>query len=199
MGEKKITKTESRFHKNFLQVLETRDAKFWMQNLGIQYNLLWGWKKGNFPGLPYAIEICRISGVSANWLFLDIGPQYIEEVDGTDSTISDNEREYIQSFIWNLERQLKKEKAESQKQINKLNSNVKRIKAVKWFYDLFNVETTQVQNIPLGEISDSIIIPVMDFLGKNSNEFTGEINKFAESKNGKQMIKNMASWINEKK
>ncbi len=199
MSEKKLTKPEIMFHKKFLQVLETQNAKFWMKNLGIQYNLLWGWKKGNFPGLPYALEICRISGVSANWLFLDIGPQYIEELDETDSRLSDNEREYLQNLIWDLERRLKKEHAEYEKQIEQLNTNVKRIKAVKWFHDLFDVQEKQTGNLPVKDLVAGVIFPLLDFLGKNADDVTDGLEKFLASKNGKQMANNMTSWINKKK
>ncbi len=160
------------FQKRFISILESQSAKYWMINLGIQSNLLWGWKKGNYPGLRYAIEVCKNVKMSANWLFLGIGPQYVDDLENVDDEVlmDENLKEELLQEIMSMKRKLKMEKEKYEKNINNVLSDIETPKILKTFSDIFNSKDDFKdieQKLP-SNLYKTLTLPALSFFKKNS-------------------------------
>ena len=187
------------FQQRFIKVLESQNAKYWMINLGIQSNLLWGWKKGNYPGLRYAIEICLNEGISANWLFLGLGPQYIEDIESVDDEVLMDEslKEELLTTVMSLRREIKQESEKNEEKIQKILADIETLKTLKTFSDTFTSEddfSTLKDKLPVN-ILEKIAVPFLGFLSKNGNELGDSFQQFATSEKGAQLFKDAIRWI----
>jgi len=191
------------FHERFIKVLEMESSKFWMKELGIQLNLLWGWKKGNYPGLRYAMEICRISGVSPNWLFMGIGPRFIEDLDQVDDSVLFDEelKEEILADMMKLRRQVKIEQDNADKKVRDILSDVEIIKILKSFSDVFHPEMDmhQIKKQMPKDILNKITVPLLSFLEVHSDEISKKLKTFVGSEDGTDMFMRFVSWVVERK
>jgi hypothetical protein len=187
------------FQKRFIKILESQNAKYWMINLGIQSNLLWGWKKGNYPGLRYAIEICENEGISANWMFLGIGPQNVEDLDHVEDEVLIDEKlkEDLLTDIMGLKRQMANEKEEYEKKVEKIISDVETLKILKTFSEMF---TSKKDFKKLNkELPENLLAklgkPTLAFIRKNSDEIMDIAMKYVESEEGRANLVNAIHWI----
>ena len=187
------------FQQRFIKVLESQNAKYWMINLGIQSNLLWGWKKGNYPGLRYAIEICLNEGISANWLFLGLGPQYIEDLENVDDEVLMDEalKEELLTTVMSLKKEMKEESEKNEERIKQIISDVETLKTLKTFSDVFT-SSEDLINLKDGlpsNILEKIAVPILTFVGKNADEIASSIEEYATSEKGAELFKNAIRWI----
>ena len=200
MDKKKFKEEHTEFIERFCSVVETKETKFWMRELEAQYNLIWGWKKKTFPSLEYAIRVCELSGVSANWLFFGVGPQYLE--DSKNSNYNDYEKKeslnlkLISMFNDSEAQQIEYESKISQlkAKIHELEMEIKKSEAVKFFHDLFQ-NKSQNKTVKESEAIETLISPLFSFLGENSNEIFELINKNINTKNGKNFLQKTIKWI----
>ena len=187
------------FQKRFIKILESQNAKYWMINLGIQSNLLWGWKKGNYPGLRYAIEICENEGISANWLFLGIGPQYVEDLDNVEDEVllDENLKEELLTKIMTLKRQMAQEKEEFEEKVQKIVSDVETLKILKSFSEVFaSKKDFKKINKELPEnILQLLGKPLLSFIQKNADQLTALTETYLDSKSGRDQFKKAVRWI----
>jgi len=187
------------FQKRFIKILETQNAKYWMINLGIQSNLLWGWKKGNYPGLRYAIEICENEGISANWLFLGIGPQNVEDLDNVEDEVLLDEKlkEELLTNIMGLKRQMANEKDEYDVKVQKVISDVNTLKILKTFSETFTSKKDfKKLNKELPEnLLEILGKPMLAFIRKNSESISEVVENYIDSENGRENIKKAIRWI----
>lgn len=187
------------FHERFITVLEMESSKFWMKELGIQLNLLWGWKKGNYPGLRYAMEICRISGVSPNWLFMGIGPRFIEDLDQVDDAVLFDEtlKEEMLADMMKLRRQVKIEQERAEEKVKEILSDIETIKLLKIFSDVFQpgMDMEKIrQQIPEA-ILTRITLPFLNFLETNSLDVARKLKACAGSATGMDMFMRFIGYI----
>lgn len=191
------------FQQRFIKVIESQNAKYWMINLGIQGNLLWGWKKGNYPGLRYAIEICLNEGISANWLLLGIGPQYTEDLERVDEDVllDKSIKEEVLTTILKLKKELKEKRRKRDEKLGQIISEIDTMKTLKAFSDSFSsikdLKTFQ-DGLP-SNILGKLAVPILSFLDKNANELTGSAHQFAASEDGAELLKNAIRWIIDRK
>lgn len=187
------------FQKRFIKILESQNAKYWMINLGIQSNLLWGWKKGNYPGLRYAIEICENEGISANWLFLGIGPQNVEDIDHVEDEVLLDEKlkEDLLTDIMGLKRQMASEKEEYDKKVDKIVSDVETLKILRTFSEAFTSKKDfKKLNKDLPEnLLEKLGQPALSFIRKNADELFDVAMKYVESEEGRKNLVNAIHWI----
>jgi hypothetical protein len=187
------------FQKRFIKILESQNAKYWMINLGIQSNLLWGWKKGNYPGLRYAIEICENEGISANWMFLGIGPQNVEDLDHVEDEVLIDEKlkEDLLTGIMGLKRQMANEKEEYEKKVEKIISDVETLKILKTFSEMFTSKKDFKKlnkELPVN-LLEKLGKPTLAFIRKNSDEIMDIAMKYVESEEGRANLVNAIHWI----
>ena len=191
------------FHERFIQVLELESSKFWMKELGIQLNLLWGWKKGNYPGLRYAMEICRIAGVSPNWLFMGLGPRFIEDLDDVDDAVLLDEtlKEEMLADMMRLRKQVKQEKENSDRKVNEIMSDIETIRLLKSFSEIFTpgMDMHQVKKHLPADILNKVTLPVLSFMETHSDEMVKKIKSYVGSDDGTAMFMGFVSWILERK
>lgn len=187
------------FQKRFIKILESQNAKYWMINLGIQSNLLWGWKKGNYPGLRYAIEICENEGISANWLFLGIGPQYVEDLDNVEDEVllDENLKEELLTSIMTLKREMAQEKETFEEKVQKIISDVETLKILKSFSEVFaSKKDFKKINKELPEnVLELLGKPILSFVQKNAEQLTSLTETYIDSKNGRDQFKKAIRWI----
>ena len=187
------------FQKRFIKILESQNAKYWMINLGIQSNLLWGWKKGNYPGLRYAIEICENEGISANWLFLGIGPQFVEDLDNVEDEVllDENLKEELLTNIMTLKRQMAQEKEEYEEKIQKIVSDVDTLRILKTFSEIFTSKKDfkKINKELPGNVLELLGKPLLSFIQKNADQLTALTETYIDSKNGRDQFKKAIRWI----
>ena len=187
------------FQKRFIKILESQNAKYWMINLGIQSNLLWGWKKGNYPGLRYAIEICENEGISANWLFLGIGPQFVEDLDNVEDEVllDENLKEELLTNIMTLKRQMAQEKEEFEEKIQKMVSDVDTLRILKTFSEIFTSKKDfkKINKELPGNVLELLGKPLLSFIQKNADQLTALTETYIDSKNGRDQFKKAIRWI----
>lgn len=187
------------FHERFISVLEMENSKFWMKELGIQLNLLWGWKKGNYPGLRYAMEICRISGVSPNWLFMGIGPRFIEDLDQVEDAVLFDEslKEEILADMMKLRRQVKFEHEQAEYKVEEILSDIETVKALKIFADVFEpgVDMKEIRKQMPAAILNKITLPFLNFLETNSTDVARRLKACFTSEKGADIFMQMVGYL----
>lgn len=170
-----------------------------MKELGIQLNLLWGWKKGNYPGLRYAMEICRISGVSPNWLFMGIGPRFIEDLDQVDDAVLFDEtlKEEMLADMMKLRRQVKMEQERAEKKVKEILSDIETIKILKVFSDVFQpgMDMEKIRKQIPAAILSKITFPFLNFIENNSVDVAKKLKTYAGSDTGMEMFMRFIGYI----
>ena len=191
------------FQKRFIRVIESQSPKYWMSQLGIQSNLLWGWKKGNYPGLRYAIDICVCEGVSPNWLLLGVGPMYVEDVDGLndDALLDANVKEDVLADIMSMKKRIEKLHQKKDQQIMQILSGDDVMDIFRGFSDSFSSEKDLEDfwdNFP-SHLSEKLIVPLARFLNLNAGELAETLKEWIVSESGGEVMKGLIRWIIEKK
>ena len=75
------------FHNRFMEVLCTKPVAWWSEQLNVVPSLINArWKKGSYPNADNLIKICFLSGISANWLLLGVGPKHLESKEMDEDT-----------------------------------------------------------------------------------------------------------------
>jgi len=70
----------SEFSERLMKVIGLKKKVWWERQLGLSNSIISSrWAKGHSPRLETIIEICKLSGVSANWLLLGVGSTYLED------------------------------------------------------------------------------------------------------------------------
>lgn len=78
----KNPKLIEKFKERLVQVLDEEQQVWWSENLEVSQSVISsGWKKDSHPRSDNLLKICKIKGISANWLLFGIGPKHIEDVD----------------------------------------------------------------------------------------------------------------------
>lgn len=68
-------------HRRLMEVLNSHEPNWWKEKLDVSSGAIgFRWKKGGMPKTDKIIEICKLSGVSADWLLLGIGTKYIDKM-----------------------------------------------------------------------------------------------------------------------
>ena len=187
------------FHERFISVLEMENSKFWMKELGIQLNLLWGWKKGNYPGLRYAMEICRISGVSPNWLFMGIGPKFIEDLEHVEDSVlfDENLKEEILTDMMKLRKQVKFEHEQAVQQVKGILADIEVAKALKLFSDVFESggDIKEIQKQMPAAILNKITLPLLDFFETNSTDVVRRLKACIRSEKGADFFMQVVEYL----
>lgn len=119
--DKLIHDAVKKCHFNLKELIDTEQVIFWAERLGVSKSLISSrWKKDHFPNIPNIIKLLIISGYSANWLLLGIGPKYIKQVHNPDQVAADeSRRREITTDLFQLEKQLE-EKTEQLNEIRRL-------------------------------------------------------------------------------
>lgn len=188
MKKKDLSIEIKEFQKRFISVVETHDSKFWTQQLEVQANLLWGWRQGYLPSIEYILQVVKITGVSPTWLFLGKGPQHLHSDIKDTTPMPDDAREKLQSKIYTLEKQIKIEKQNCEKEIENIRNDIKMGEILKWLVSVFKTE--RPEQINPEDILSQIAMPVLSFLHDNLNTINSLLQEYAKSDQAKEFITN---------
>ena len=185
-------KLKDDFHNRFMEVLCTKPVAWWSEQLNVVPSLINArWKKGSYPNADNLIKICFLSGISANWLLLGVGPKHLESKEMDEDT-----RRTLQTYITSLEDQNEEIHAQSEKIID----DVKVLKILKWFSETFHTDTSdawidQLKTLNSDAVFQRILMPnyiltkmLMDLIFKG-------IEQFASSENGQATLATLIGWF----
>lgn len=80
-GKKKIPANLEGFKARFQKLMQNNTQAYWAEAIGISQSVISDrWKKGSMPRADKLLKFIEITGVSANWLLLGIGPREIADL-----------------------------------------------------------------------------------------------------------------------
>ncbi len=185
-------KIKEDFQTRFMEVLCMRPVAWWSEELGVVPSLINArWKKGSFPNADNLIKICNLSGISANWLLLGIGPKHIESKEMDEDT-----RRSLQNYITTLEDKYE----EALQQNEKIIHDVEILKRLKWFSDTFETHpdhstAEQLNKLSGEEMFNRVFVPKFMFLKMLTDILFKAMEMCALSENGPMMLSNIINWI----
>ena len=187
-------KVKDDFHNRFMEVLCTKPVAWWSEQLNVVPSLINArWKKGSYPNADNLIKICFLSGISANWLLLGVGPKHIESKEMDEDT-----RRTLQTYITSLEDQNEEITAQSKKILD----DVEVLKILKWFSKTFHTDTSapwgdQLKALNSDAVFQRILMPnyiltkmLIDLIFKG-------IEHYASSENGQALMATLIDWFRE--
>ena len=200
MDKKNFKEAHPEFLERFISIIDTKPTKFWMKELEAQYNLIWQWKKKTFPSLEYVFRVCELSGVSVNWLFFGVGPQFID--DTKNSTFNNyKQKESLNLKLISmfdeteaLKIEYETKTSELEQKIKNLEEKLKNSEAIKFIYDIFS-EEKQNSDLNAAQQIATLLLPFFSFLELNSNELFELINKKIQTKEGNNVLHKAIKWI----
>lgn len=198
MDKKKFRATHKEFIQRFLSIIDMKEIKFWTKELGVQHNLIWSWKNDIFPSIEYAFRICELSGVSANWLFFNEGPQFLKDCKFADSNNFDK-KESVNTQLVTIFNELEIQTIEYKKIINKLESKIidleKKVKLLKTTNILNDISEGNIKNTDISKLIEDLVYPIFIFLSDNSNNIFQLFNEHMHTKTGRAFLSNIISSI----
>ncbi len=183
------------FQQRLLEVLRTQRKTWWNKQLGVSGSLISArWEKGAPPKTDKILKICEITGISANWLLLGIGPKYINK------SVADRDEEanrrQVQEYIIKLE----ETKAEVEQLLLKLSDRDKTLQIIIKLSKLLNTDKIALPIDRLDELSgedlfNDYILPLIVFL-RSLSDVTSKAAEFV-SKNdyGKSFVVSALKWL----
>ncbi len=180
------------FHNRFMEVLCMKPVAWWSEKLDVVPSLINGrWKKGSFPNADNLIKICQLSGVSANWLLLGIGPKNIEN-----KGMDEDTRRSLQNYITQLEDQNEEVTQKAKKILN----DAEIIKQLKWFSETFHTDQhqepiDQLKKLTGEEVFNRIFMPGFIFIKMLTDILFKATEQYAISENGTEILTGIIDWI----
>ncbi|MBU0990869.1 MAG: hypothetical protein KJ737_00125 [Proteobacteria bacterium] len=202
--KKQLSPEYKEFHVRFLTLIDLKGKKFWMENLGAQANLIWGWHQGNVPSMDYVLKVCELSGASANWLFLGHGPKFLDDEEPasfqkTGHSLMDAERETLQEELYLNDRKLKFEKKAALKEIETIKKDAEIARLLKWLKDIFGPDIQTSDDIKPIEIVAKIVAPILTFFKTHGDIMIPMIESYATSKDAENLLNQITRFISKVK
>jgi hypothetical protein len=198
MDKKKFRATHKDFILRLLSIIDMKEIKFWTKELGAQHNLIWSWKNDIFPSLEYAFRICELSGVSANWLFFNEGPQFLKDCKFADSNNFDK-KESVNTQLVTIFNELEIQKIEYEEKIKVFELKIieleKKIKLLKTANILNDLSEGNIKNTDISKLIEDLAYPIFVFLSDNSNNIFQLLNEHIHTKTGRAFLANIISSI----
>lgn len=181
--------SDNGFQDRLKEVLGMRQGIWWEKELGVSNSLIGSrWKKGTMPRVDKLIKICRLTGVSANWLFLGIEPKLIGDeisLDGGVQEIRDKMKDFVS---------LHRENRDLKRYISQLSKNETGIDHLIAIVKLLSVKGDFIENIdeirqlPNQELFESYIAPFSVFIKSFSDVIFKLLAVIMETEAGKEFI-----------
>lgn len=171
------------FHQRLQEVLDTKKQIWWRKKLNVSSSVIgFRWKNGGIPKADKIIEICKLSGVSANWLLLGTGPKYIDpSPDPEEEKHLRNANKYIQELEDKIEI-YKNYLSDLPKKEHTLNALIKMGKLVNL------ASSESLDNIPEEEIFETYVLPFFIYFRSFSDIAVRIMETFINSESNRKFL-----------
>lgn len=182
------------FNDRFLSLIDLKGKKYWGEQLNVQPNLVWGWYHGRVPTMEYVLMVLDLSGASANWLFLGIGPKFLNDTIPTQTnSLLGSEREKIQEEFYLNNKKLIAIKNEANREIENLKKNTEIANMLKLLENFSN--TDEDMKLKPIDIVSKMILPMLSFFNKYGEKMASEIENYATSQEAEILLKKLINFI----
>lgn len=182
------------FHQRLMEVLRMRKKSWWNKELGVSNSLIASrWEKGGVPKADKISKICQLTGVSANWLLLGVGPKYI---DSAVAPQDENHRRGMQKYIIELEKQ----KVDFDRMVAHFSEKEKALRSWVRIARLFGIDSVDTQIERIEELPGDVffqehILPLCQFFRSMGDIAFKSAEFLTRSEDGKRFIVKAIQWL----
>jgi len=181
-------------HQRLIEVLRMRKKSWWNKELGVSNSLIASrWVKGGVPKADKIGKICQLTGISANWLLLGVGPKYL---DGVVASQDESQRRGMQKYVIELEKQ----KADFDRMVEHFSEKEKALRSWVRIARLFGMDSVDAQLERLEELPGDVffqehILPLCQFFRSLGDIAFKSAEFLARSEDGKRFIVKALQWL----
>lgn len=163
-----LDETVEQCRQNLKEIIDTEPVVYWARQLDVSKSLISSrWKKDHFPNIPNIIKLLMLSGYSANWLLLGIGPKYMSDVHDPDQSAADElRRRQTAVDLLQLEHQLseEREKLVALKQYMEVHTEASQWIKTALDEDIFSKQPDQIRTDTGKSVFKQYILPLMTLM-----------------------------------
>lgn len=194
-----VSKTVEQCHKHLREIIDTEQVVVWADRLDVTKSLISSrWKRDHFPNIPNMIKLLMISGFSANWLLLGIGPKYINQVYDPDQVAADElHRRELTADLFQLEKDLDEKTAalDALKSLIEKDSNSSALVKHLLKHDFFSKSSDEIRSSSGHTLFKHHLLPLITLIQFVNNVCFKLFQKISESSEGADFIADLIKYI----
>lgn len=183
------------------EIIDSKPVMDWAKELDVSKSLISSrWKKDHFPNIPNIIKLLVLSGFSANWLLLGIGPKYIGDAYDPDQSAADElRRREITADLFEMEHQLTEmtDKVNELKRYIEVHQNSAGWMKTALTDDIFSQSSQQIKSATGKSAFKQHFLPLLTLMQLMNHICFKFFEAAGSTDDGQKIVENVIKFINQ--